>query len=62
MGRLAPSAHLASRHKLTYVGLQGGPPESPADELAGSSNPGVTRELAGVAPHEYSTSDRLGDE
>ena len=62
MGCLAPSAHLASLHKLTYVGLQGGPPEATTDELAHPRDPGVARELAGVAPHEYSATDRLGDE
>ena len=62
MGRLAPSTLLASRHKHTYVGLQGGPPEATSDELSRPRDPGVARELAGVAPHEHSTSDRLGDE
>ena len=62
MGRLALRARLASRHKLPHVGLQGGPPESSTDELAGSRNPGMTRELAGVAPYENSTTDPLGNE
>ena len=61
MGCLAPSAHLASRHKLTYVGLQGGPPEASSDKLTSPRDPGVTRKLAGVAPHEYPASDRLGN-
>ena len=57
MGCLAPSAHLASRHKLTDVGLQGGPPESSPDELTSPRDPGMTSELAGVAPHENPAPD-----
>ena len=57
MGSLASGAHVTSRHELSDVGLQGGPPEAPPNELAGPRSPGMTGELTGVAPHENPTPD-----
>ena len=62
MGRLAPGAHLTSRHELPDIVLQGGPPEAPPNELAGPGGYGMTGELAGVTPHENPAPDGLWDE
>ena len=62
MGGLAPGADGVGSHKLLGIVVEGGPPESAADEFCCPPFPWVTGNVTGVTPLQHLWADGGGDE